>query len=285
MTTYKYLTSAALDKALFEDKCFKGHNTNAYMFPKFKVGAYKADGSVSLADATNPLLQKIVGVAVGNILSNNHGLFIQRGVLSEALIGLSVSAGAPIYLGLAPGSLATAPASGSGTAQIIIGYASTNPVTELPTDLRLSIDSSVTVSSGGGGSTVAAQEMTAMNGEALVIAAMKAVAWNNTNQIVRANATNILLSDAVGILLQSTAPGTYGPVQYGGIVVGACDGLSAIAGQPVFLSDVSAGSLTLIAPSDITHSVVRIGYAVPPSGTNGAASDLLLDVNIIFAPT
>jgi hypothetical protein len=127
--------------------------------------------------------------------------------------------------------------------------------------------------------------MTAMNGEALVIAAMKAVAWNNTNQIVRANATNILLSDAVGILLQSTAPGAYGPVQYGGIVAGACDGLSAIAGQPVFLSDVSAGSLTLIAPSDITHSVVRIGYAVPPSGTNGAASDLLLDVNIIFAPT
>ena len=279
MVTYNYVTKAAMDKALLEDRSYRGLNSNAFLFPEFKVGAFKLDGSVGMADAANPDMQKLVGVTAYSILSGQSGIFVQRGILEGAISHLSVSSGDTIYLGGVAGSLASVPPSGPGVSQLVIGYASKNPTTGLVTDLRIELGG--VASSGSGGGSVA-QDISCENGSGTLLPNGTPVAWTDAGQIAVAHANGVARADSFGILMADTADLAFGPVRFSGIVPDVCSSLGAVAGKPVFLG--VSGGLTLTAPSNPAHSIVRMGYAIVKSGTTGAATDLLLDVEILFVP-
>lgn len=282
MPVYNYVTKAALDKALLEDRSYKGFNSNAFLFPQFKVGAFKTDGSVGMADASNPALQKLVGVAAYDILSGRSGLFVQRGIIEGAISHLSTLSGDTIYLGAVAGTLVSTPPTGLGVAQIVVGYASKNITTGLISDLRLDLGGVASVSGGGGGSGSVSSSISCQNGSGITLVSGTPVAWMDSGQIIEAHANGVTYADAFGILTETTIAGAYGPVLFSGIVPDICTPLLAVPGKPVFLG--VTGGLTLTAPSNSSHSIVRIGYAVAKSGVAGAATDLLLDVEILFVP-
>jgi hypothetical protein len=101
MASYLFLTQGALEQALLEERSYKGLNANPFEFPQFHVGAWKADGTMALADITNPTLMKLVGVSYAAIPTGQRGLFVRRGTLKNAIVGLGATAGATIYLGRA----------------------------------------------------------------------------------------------------------------------------------------------------------------------------------------
>jgi len=276
--SFRYITQNALDRALLEDRSYLGLNSNPYAFPAFRVGAFKTDGTVTLADSTNPLLQRIVGVTQTSILSGQRGLFVQRGTIEGAIAGLGATAGAPIYLGIPAGTLTATEPTGVGVESILIGYAETN-TSGLVTNLRLALESTV-VSSGGGGGGTATLEGSYRNSTPSTIPQFAVTSWTNTGELQLASPVDLSTSDVAGVVKTAILPNAFGPVQYGGVVENALTGLGANAGQPIFLS--TAGQLSLNTPSNPAHSVVRIGYAVPKTNTSGSAEDLLLDVELLF---
>lgn len=279
MPVYNFITQTALSRALLEARSVVGLNSNPFLFPQFRVAAFKADGTVGLADATNAAMQKIAGISAYTTPSGSLGYFVNDGILEGALSHLTAAAGDKIYLGLVSGTLVSSPPSGAGVAQISVGYAVRNPHTGLISDLR--IEFVVSASTGGGSATDPV--LRCQNGSASPLQSGSAIAWNASNQVVLADPANFNSSDSLGILIESTLPSAYGDVRYSGIVPDVCTTLGAVAGNPVFLS-LTPGELTTNPSSNPLHSIVRMGYAVPKSGTTGPVTDLLLDVAIIFAP-
>jgi hypothetical protein len=275
---FRYITQQALDRALLEDRSYLGLNSNPYAFPTFRVGAFKTDGTVTLADSTNPLLQKLVGVTQSSILSGQRGFFVQRGTIEGAAAGLGAAAGDPIYLGIPAGTLTATEPSGVGVEVILVGYAEAN-TSGLVTNLRLALNNTV-VSSGGGGGSGTVLEGSYRNGSGATLDQFRVASWMNTGELQLASPSLLSTSDVAGIVKSSIPANQFGTVQYGGVVSDALLGLGAQSGQPVFLS--TGGQLSLNTPSNPAHSVVRIGYAVPKTNTFGSADDLLLDVELLF---
>lgn len=275
---FRYITQNALDRALLEDRSYLGLNSNPYAFPAFRIGAFKNDGSVTLADATNPLLQKIVGVTQTSILSGARGFFVQRGTIEGAVAGLGAAVGAPIYLGIPAGTLTATEPAGVGVTSILIGYAEAN-TSGLVTNLRLALGNTV-VSSGGGGGSGTVLEGSYRNSSGATLPQFAVASWTNSGELQLASPSLLTTSDVAGIIKTNIPDNQFGVVQYGGVVENAITGLGAQAGQPIFLGN--AGQLSLNTPSNPAHSVVRIGYAVPKTNTFGSAEDLLLDVELLF---
>ena len=283
MAVYNTITSAALESILLKDRSYNGYNANAFVIPQFFVGAWAADGSVTLADATNPALQKIVGVANTGIPSHSRGLYVQSGVVPGAIAHLSANAGDPIYLGVVPGSLTNVIPTGTGVTPIQVGTAEPDPATNLITDLKLG-----NVGGGGSGGGVTPLELDSaiagsqsnnyFSGELTdTIDVFRAVCGGPSEVILAGDATDSSKIDIIGVTLAAVAPGTAGPVKYTGTIEDACTGLGAVAWQPIYLAEGPGGHLTTTPPAPSNYTVV-IGCAVPRSGSSGAATDLLLDI-------
>lgn len=291
MTTYLFITPSALQRALLEDRSYSGLNSNAYQFPKWHVGAWKTDGSVTLADATNPSFQKIVGLSNDNIPSGQRGLFVQSGTVPGAIAGLGAAAGDAIYLSVVAGELTRILPTGDGVTAIKIGVAERSETSGLITDLRIELAGG---GSSGGGDGVTLEEVqqaiaaskiqSYFNDELTTTPAYRAVAWGDDQKVLNGNALDADLADVIGVTVSSIPSHVYGPIQTEGIIQGAALSLSAEAGQPVFLAEGPGGNLTLTAPAAESSAITRIGYAVPRTGTQGAAIDLLLDIQRLFIP-
>ena len=287
MTYYNYVTPSALQRILLENRSYLGLNNNAYLFPQFKVGALNADGSVVLADCTDINKQKLAGVSDADILSGEKGLFVQEETLTNAISGLGASAGDIIYLAVVAGEMTKIPPSGVGEAVIKIGVAEANPDTGLITDLRIEFGSS----GSGGVSAGTVQQIVDSNrdtqGENLSgsnILQFRAIAWQNAGTIIAGDATIAAQCDVIGISILAIPNGTFGTVRTDGIVAGALTTLGAQAGDEVFLAEGSGGVLTLTAPTSVTSGVIKIGVAVPPTGSIGTATDLLIQIDRIAVP-
>lgn len=286
MPVYNTITQEALDLSLLKDRSFDGFNNEAYEIPQFSVGAWAVDGSVTLLDCTNPAFQKFVGIANVAIPSHSRGLYVQRGVVANAITGLGAAAGDTIYVGVTAGTLVASAPFGPGITAIAVGVAEPNPTTGLVTDLRVDL---AATSGGGGGGGVTMDDVNAaiLAAEAqyyfseevsFTIPPYRAVCWGTSDQILAGDATDPTKIDIAGISVGSIAPGNQGPVQYTGTIRNACLGLGAAAGQPVLLAEGDGGILTLASPSNPSSSSVIVGHAVPRSGTAGPANDLLLDI-------
>ena len=290
MTYYNFATPSAIDKLLLENRSYLGLNNNVYLFPKNKVGALNPDGSVILADCTNPARQNIAGICFEDIISGEKGYFLQLETATDALVGLGAQAGDDIYLDVVAGEMSITAPSGPGEAVIKLGVAEANPVSGLITDLRIEI---IEVSTGGGGGTTPTQvqdivdanrETQGENLSGVNIQAFKAVAWENAGTIVAGDATMAARCDVIGITTTAISIGNFGAVRTEGIVPNAVASLGALAGQEVFLAEGAGGNLTLTAPTLVTSGIIKVGVAVPPTGSAGAATDLLIQIDRIATP-
>jgi hypothetical protein len=289
MTYYNFATPSAIDKLLLENRSYLGLNNNAYLFPKNKVGALNADGSVVLADCTNPAKQNIAGICFEDIISGEKGYFLQLETATDALVGLGAQAGDDIYLDVVAGEMTTTAPSGPGEAVIRLGVAEANPVSGLITDLRIDL---TPVSTGGGGVTApqvqqivdANRDTQGENLSGINIQAFKAIAWENAGTIVAGDATIAARCDVIGLSIVAIANNAFGTVRTEGIVPGAVASLGAQAGQEVFLAEGAGGNLTLTAPTVVTSGIIKVGVAVPPTGSIGAATDLLIQIDRIATP-
>lgn len=290
MTYYNTLTPSALQRVLLENRSYLGLNNNVYLFPQFKVGALNPDGSVTLADCTNPAKQKIAGVANSDILPGEKGYFVQQETVENAIAGLGAVAGDIIYLAVVAGDMTNVKPTGVGETAIKIGVAEANPDTGLITDLR--VEFGVTeVSSGGGVDAGTVQQIIDQNRDTqgqnvsgANIQALRAVAWDNAGTITAGDATIAAKCDVIGLSVSSIAINAFGTVRTEGIVPNACATLGAIAGQEVFLAEGPGGALTLTAPTAITSGIIKVGVAIPPTGSTGAATDLLIEIERIATP-
>jgi len=289
--TYNYATKSELDRAVLEGRSYSGLNSNPYLFPKFRMGAWLPDGSITLADCTNPALQKLAGVSYQNISSGSRGIFVQTGSIEGAIASLGAAPGDLIYLGIPAGTFTKIDPTAPGVTSIVVGQAMTNPDTGLVTDLRIGFAGEALDSGPSGLDPSDVQNLidadklkSQRNGSGITIPALRLVAWKNTSEIEMAAANDITLSDIAGVTLASIISGAFGSIQTTGTIPEACGALGAIAGQTVYLSASTPGLMTLIPSSAPTDAIVRIGYAVPASGTTGAAVDLLLDFEILYSP-
>jgi hypothetical protein len=289
MTYYNFATPSAIDKLLLENRSYLGLNNNVYLFPKNKVGALNTDGSVVLADCTNPAKQNIAGICFEDIISGEKGYFLQLETATDALVGLGAQAGDSIYLAVVAGDMTTTAPSGPGEAVIRLGVAEANPVSGLITDLRIDL---TPVSTGGGGVTApqvqqivdANRDTQGENLSGINIQAFKAIAWENAGTIVAGDATIAARCDVIGLSIVAIANNAFGTVRTEGIVPGAVASLGAQAGQEVFLAEGAGGNLTLTAPTVVTSGIIKVGVAVPPTGSTGAATDLLIQIDRIATP-
>jgi hypothetical protein len=113
------------------------------------------------------------------------------------------------------------------------------------------------------------------------IAAFRVCAWEDDNSIVLASAVGANTSDIAGVTTAAIPNLQKGLVQRIGRVKNALAGLGAIAGQSIFLSE-TPGELTLIAPTVINSSIIRVGTAEPSDDSLiTEAADLLLNIDII----
>ena len=289
MAVYNTITSAALDAALLSDRSYNGYNGNAYLIPQFRVGAWAPDGSVTLADCTNPLLQKIVGVSNNPIPAHSRGLFVQSGVIPQAVAGLGAAAGQAVYLGVVAGTITITYPAGVGVTVIQIGTAEPDPMTGHITDLKLG---AIGGSSGGGSGGVTPELVAAaieasqggdyVNGEvSFTLPQFCAAYFGPGEQILAGDASDPSKIKVAGISTSSIPVATSGHIKWTGVIEGACAGLGAVAGDPIFLAATPGGLLTKTAPSP-QYDTVIVGYAVPRSGTSGAATDLLLDIQRVL---
>lgn len=117
------------------------------------------------------------------------------------------------------------------------------------------------------------------NKSGALILPFKAVAWEDDNSVNLADADGIGLDDFAGVTQDGIAHLGYGIIHKLGEVPSALLGMGAVAGQPVYLSDIP-GQLTLTPPA--AGTVFRIGRAEPPSGAHtGEATSLFIDPQII----
>lgn len=291
MTVYKTVTPPMVERALLEERSIVGANSNAFMFPKWRVSAWKPDGSMALADATNPAFQKIAGVSYENIPANGRGLFVHDGVLKGALAGLGAAPGDTIYLAIPAGQMTKTIPVGDGVAVIQIGFAVENADTGLVHDLRIEIQAGGAGGGSGGVTPTEVQEIieaskiqSYCSGETTNILAFRAVAWGDDQKIVGGDAADADRADILGITVAVIQPDEFGPVQTTGTIQNAAASLSAQAGQPVFLAEGAGGGMTLTAPASESSAITRLGYAVPRTGTSGSATDLQLDIQRLFIP-
>lgn len=117
------------------------------------------------------------------------------------------------------------------------------------------------------------------NRSGALILPFKVVAWLDDNSVTLADADEIGITDFAGVTQDGISHLGYGKIHKIGEVPGALVGMSAIAGQPVYLGS-NPGELTLIAPTNGT--IFRIGFAEPPSGAHtGEATSLFIDPQLI----
>jgi hypothetical protein len=292
MTYYNFATPTSIERLLLENRSYLGLNNNAYLFPKNKVGALNPDGSVVLADCADPAKQNIAGICHEDIISGEKGYFLQLETATDAIDGLGAQAGDIIYLSTVAGEMTLTPPSGPGEAVIRLGIAEANPNTNLITDLRIDISVEIDAGGTGGGTTPsevqdivdASRETEGENLSGTNIQAFKAVAWENAGTIVAGDATMASRCDVIGITTTAISSGSFGTVRTEGIVPNAVASLGAQAGQEVFLAEGAGGNLTLTAPTAVTSGVIKVGVAVPPTGSTGAATDLLIQIDRIATP-
>jgi hypothetical protein len=290
VTYYNFTTPSSVERLLLENRSYTGLNNNAYVFPKNKVGALNPDGTVTLADCTNPAKQNIAGICYEDIQSGEKGYFLQSDSAVNAISGLGAQAGDVIYLDVIAGDMTITAPSGPGEAVIKVGVAEANPDTGLITDLRVEI---IEISSGGGGGTSpsqvqdivdASRDTEGQNNTGVTIQAFRAVAWENDGTIVAGDATIAARCDVIGLSIIAIPNGSSGTVRTEGIIAGAVASLGAVAGEEVFLAEGAGGNLTLTAPTAVTSGVIKVGVAVPPTGSSGAATDLLIQIDRIATP-
>lgn len=117
------------------------------------------------------------------------------------------------------------------------------------------------------------------NKSGALIMPFKAVSWEDDNSVNLADADGIGLDDFAGVTQDGIAHLGYGIIHKLGEVPSALLGMGAVAGQPVYLSQIP-GQLTLTPPA--AGTVFRIGRAEPPSGAHtGEATSLFIDPQII----
>lgn len=122
----------------------------------------------------------------------------------------------------------------------------------------------------------------ALNNTGSLLPAYTVCAWTNTGQLQKAEADVMTADRFAGIVHADIASGVYGLVLRSGKVPGALTSLAAVAGQPVFLSK-TAGQMTLsTAGFDPGDAIVRVGFAEPPDGSSGLATDLLIEFELVL---
>lgn len=122
------------------------------------------------------------------------------------------------------------------------------------------------------------------NGTLSPIGQYKVVAWNDNGTVSLATAADHSLSDLAGITSNVIPPGEFGYVIKVGYVPNALHLLNPIPGATVFLS-VVPGEMTLIGPTSLTDTIIKIGRAEPPSGiATPNAYDLHIELEILAEP-
>jgi hypothetical protein len=104
-------------------------------------------------------------------------------------------------------------------------------------------------------------------------------AWTTGGTLEAGEADNISANTFAGVVYEDIANGSFGLVVRSGKLPGVLAGLSAVAGQPVFLS-ATPGQLTLTSPPD-GDAVARIGYAEPTDHVTGLGTDLFIEFELI----
>lgn len=121
----------------------------------------------------------------------------------------------------------------------------------------------------------------AKNGTGATIPQFRACAWVNNSTVKLADADDMSADEFAGVSFQAIPSAAFGLVLRSGKVPGALAGLSAVAGQPVYLSP-TAGLLALstvgFPPSAI---IFRVGFAEPPDNSAGPADDLLIEFELL----
>jgi Uncharacterized conserved protein (DUF2190) len=123
----------------------------------------------------------------------------------------------------------------------------------------------------------------ALNSTGSTIPAGSVCSWTNTSTLQLAEADNLTADTFAGVAYQDIPDGTYGLVVRCGKLPGVVAGLAPVAGQPVFLS-TTAGVMTLNTSAYPSGDAVsRIGFAEPPDGAAGLATDLFIEFELVSA--
>jgi len=121
----------------------------------------------------------------------------------------------------------------------------------------------------------------ALNNSGSSLPQFSVCSWTNTSTLEPASALNMQPDKFAGIAVAAIPNGQYGLVQRNGKLPGAITSLNAVAGQPVFL-DETAGQMTLDTSGfQETSTILKLGYAEPPDGQTGLATDLFIEIEYI----
>lgn len=108
----------------------------------------------------------------------------------------------------------------------------------------------------------------------------KAVAFDNSGNIVLADANIIAISDFCGITSEAIANNSFGSVTKLGNCPNAVSALGLTAGDYVYLGE-TPGELQGTPPTGITDTIIVLGRAEPPHNAAGTADDLYLNPQVI----
>lgn len=122
------------------------------------------------------------------------------------------------------------------------------------------------------------------NDTGLIIPQYYVVAWENNGTVGLATAAVHSLSDIAGITNRPIPNGEFGWVIKMGYVPNCLQSLNPTPGSTVFLS-TTPGRMTLVGPTSLTDTIIKIGRAEPPNGiATPNAWDLHLEMEIIAEP-
>ena len=139
-----------------------------------------------------------------------------------------------------------------------------------------------TVSTGGLNAAIQlANSKQALNDSGATLTQFTVCAWTDPSTLEMASAITMEPDMFAGICVADILTGQYGLVQRNGKLPGAVANLNAIAGQPVFL-DETYGLMTLDTSGFADDStILKLGYAEPPDGATGLATDLFIEIDYI----
>jgi hypothetical protein len=114
--------------------------------------------------------------------------------------------------------------------------------------------------------------------------AYSVVCWLDDGTVGLAEADTITKSDIAGITVSVLGNNEWGWIIKTGYIPNALLGLNATPGAYVYLSE-TAGRMSLIPPTAIADTIMKIGRAEPPSGVvSSIANDLHMELEIIAEP-
>ena len=254
------------------------------------VVAWQADGSVALASASSLVGgADFAGVVRASIPAYQYGYIYQQGMVPGVVTSLGAIPGQAVYLSETPGQMTLIASTNPDDTIFKLGIAepANGSLSGAATDLRLTAEliaspgAPVPPPPPSGELAVSAGEVV-KNNTGSTLAAYSAVAWRTDGSVELASASGN--ANLAGFVQTAILTGQSGYIYQEGVVPGILTSSGAAPGLEVYLSE-TPGQITLIAPTSPTDAIIRVGTAIPPSGSlTGEATDLRIEVEIISEP-